>query len=70
MITGRPAVESNGFTRSSNGPLSKRKRSIGDDDVDHAETVKRSKLYAPSAANDEVILVADSSNGAIVIDDD
>jgi len=64
------AAEANGTTQSSNGPLSKRKRSLGDGDVDQAETVKRSKVHAPSTADDEVILVDDRSNGAIIIDDD
>lgn len=70
ISTNETAAETNDTTQSSNGPLSKRKRSRGDDDVDQADTVKRSKVHASPTADNEVILVDDRSNGAIVIDDD
>ena len=63
-------AETNGVTKPSNGILSKRKRSIGEVDIDTVESVKRSKVHAPCNAHDEVILVDDRRDGAIVIDDD
>lgn len=63
-------AETNGTAQPSNGLPSKRKRSIGEVDVDEGDTVKRSRIYAPTTAGDEVILVDDRSKGTIVIDDD
>ena len=62
-------AETNMATQPINGS-SKRKRSIGEVDVDGVDTIKRPKVHVPHTAGDVVILVDDRSNGAIVIDDD
>ncbi|MCJ1251748.1 E1 ubiquitin-activating protein uba2 [Trapelia coarctata] len=68
----RKPMTTNGTAADGNGTAfpSKRKRSISEVDVDQVKNAKRSKVHAAATTDDEVILVGDRSNGAIIIDDD
>lgn len=52
-----------------NGTGSKRKRSLDEIEDEHDRTKKRGKVQK-NLTNDELVIVEDSSNGAIVIEDD
>ena len=60
---------SNGVNGTINGTASKRKRSLDEPDHKEAMSSKRGKLYKNSG-DEASVIPDDSSNGAIVIEDD
>ena len=67
-----PNGETNGATAPTNGASSKRKRSIGEAGFDESLNLvkKRGKVYEPPGKSDDLVVVEDTGNGAILIDDD
>ena len=67
------AVTSNGNSKilaGSQNQIMKRKRSADDNNLDGDQAVKHQRVPKRKFEDDDLVLVEDSSNGAIVIDDD
>ena len=74
----KPVKESlhDGETNGTAVPISKasfkRKRSVGEADFDESQDLvkKRGKVHQPPDKNNDLVVVEDTGNGAIFIDDD
>ena len=64
--------ESNGTASVAKNASFKRKRSIGEAELDEAQDLfkKRGKVYEAPTKDNDLVVVEDIGNGAILIDDD
>ena len=53
-----------------NGTSSKRKREVDEPEIDQVQLLKRGKVRELASKEDDLVVLDDPTNGAIVIDDD
>ena len=59
----------NGVSNGVNGATAKRKRHADDAELDQATASKRGKMQGMPSKTDDIVVLDDSDNGAIMIDD-